>query len=195
LAKVIFQAGVFFNRPLYPASVSTVIQVYDAETDVLVPLWTDREGTDALANPHNISSEGFIKFYANPGRYNIVATNGTNSRTWPDVILNEDSFSAAEATTSYTLSDANSNQWMELTGSNNINITLPNESDIDLGGEFVHIITNMSSGTVQFVEAEGVTAIPPAGGSLIFPQNGTVGVKKLLSAPNAYIVFGVTVNV
>lgn len=87
MAKFIFQAGVFFKRPLYPANTSTVITVYDAETGSIAPVWNDRAGADPRANPGAIWQEGQIKIYLNAGRYNIVASNGSDSKTWNDVII------------------------------------------------------------------------------------------------------------
>lgn len=87
MAKFIFQAGVFFKRPLYPANTSTVVTVYDAETGSIAPIWNDRAGADPRANPGAIWQEGQIKFYANAGRYNIVASNGSDSKVWEDVII------------------------------------------------------------------------------------------------------------
>lgn len=87
MAKFIFQAGVFFKRPLYPANTSTVVTVYNAETGTIAPIWNDRAGADPRANPGAIWQEGQIKFYIDPGRYNIVASNGSDSKTWNDVII------------------------------------------------------------------------------------------------------------
>lgn len=77
----------FFKRPLYPANTSTVVTVYDAETGSIAPIWNDRAGADPRSNPGAIWQEGQIKFYANAGRYNIVASNGPDSKVWEDVII------------------------------------------------------------------------------------------------------------
>lgn len=87
MAKFIFQAGVFFNAPLYAATVSTSVSVYDATTSSLAQIWNDRDGLDSKANPFTLTSAGKIEFYANAGRYNIVATNGGQSAQWDDVII------------------------------------------------------------------------------------------------------------
>lgn len=89
--KGVFNASVFMGRPLYPADITTVVSVYNAETDELVPtLWLDRDGTDELANPHPLSEDGVILFYVDPGRYNIVVEKGTMLyREWPDVIISD----------------------------------------------------------------------------------------------------------
>lgn len=88
MAKFIFQAGVFFGSPLFPGDTSTQITVYDAETDLPVEtLWEDEDGIVELSNPFNIAEEGHFFFYANDGKYNVVATMGVLSRAWSDVIL------------------------------------------------------------------------------------------------------------
>lgn len=89
--KGVFNASVFMGRPLYPADITTVVSVYNAETDELVPtLWLDRDGTDELVNPHPLAEDGVILFYADPGRYNIVVEKGTMLyREWPDVIISD----------------------------------------------------------------------------------------------------------
>lgn len=89
--KGAFNASVFMGRPLYPADITTVVSVYNAETDALVPtLWLDRDGSQELANPHPLAEDGVILFYVDPGRYNITVEKGTNLyREWPDVIISD----------------------------------------------------------------------------------------------------------
>lgn len=91
MAKGSFNASVFIGRPLYPADITTTVSVYNAETDELVPtLWLDREGIETLSNPHPLPEDGVILFYADPGRYNIVAEKGTMLyREWPDEIISD----------------------------------------------------------------------------------------------------------
>jgi hypothetical protein len=91
MAKGVFNASVFTGRPLYPSSVSTLVTVYDADTGLPVPtLWLDRDGAEELSNPHALSEEGVILFYANPGRYNIEVSLGVSLlREWPDVIISD----------------------------------------------------------------------------------------------------------
>lgn len=87
MAKFIFNAGVVAGSPLYAASTATMIDVIDRATGNRASLWADRSGTTILANPFPMQSSGQFFFYADAGRYQITATNGTNVRVWEDVIL------------------------------------------------------------------------------------------------------------
>lgn len=101
-------------------------------------------------------------------------------------------FSVDDTDASYTLSNTNFNQWMDLTGSGTIDITCPPESSVDLGAKFNHVVSNYSSGTVTIVAGSGVTVRPPTGGTLVIPQYATVGIKKASYAADTYIVYGPT---
>lgn len=96
MAKGSFNASVFIGRPLYPANVDTLVTVYDAETGDPVPtLWLDRDGVEELSNPHGLSEDGVILFYANPGRYHVEASRPGYAREWPDVIISDAATSGA----------------------------------------------------------------------------------------------------
>lgn len=225
MAKLIWQGIVLIGTPTYPGDTATTVQVYDVSTGspVTAQLWSDRAGSVTKANPFTISEAGVIKFYANAGRYRIVVTNGSYSRTLEDVVIVDpdaagggtvDTIVAgdgiavdstdtatpvvsselltANTATSYTLAASNKWQWMDLTGSSAINITCPPESSADLGDDFVHVISNFSTGTVTIVAGSGVTVVAPPGGTLIVPQNATLGIKKASHTTDTYIVFGVT---
>lgn len=89
MAKYVWNASVFNGAPLYAATISTTVYVYNAAVDppALVQIWNDIDGNDSKANPFTISAPGKIQFYANEGRYNIVVENGGESDTWEDVLI------------------------------------------------------------------------------------------------------------
>ena len=102
-------------------------------------------------------------------------------------------FTAQSSTLGYTLGSVNKSQWMDIYGTNsNVVVTCPNESTIDLGPQFVHMITNYTIHPVTINAESGVTLEAPAGGSLVIPQYATAGIKKAHWSPNTYIVFGST---
>lgn len=84
MAKIVFNAGVAIGDPLSPAPTTTTITVVDAETGMNAPIWSDRAGVSTLTNPLNIVNTGVIKFYTDAGRFNITATSGASSISWPD---------------------------------------------------------------------------------------------------------------
>jgi hypothetical protein len=58
------------------------VEVRDALTGVLVQLYEDIDGEDALGNPFDADEEGFARFYVRTGRYRITATYDSDSRVW-----------------------------------------------------------------------------------------------------------------
>jgi len=59
----------------------------------LSTLWLDRAGTISAGNPLNADSDGRVKFYVSPGRYNIAVT--SPSVSYPDVIIGGDAENTA----------------------------------------------------------------------------------------------------
>lgn len=224
MAKLVFNAGVFKDSPLFAASTATQISVLDRADDTLASLWSDRDGLVVKSNPFFISSAGKIEFYADPGRYRVTAQNGGFTQIWEDVLLIDpnsaggggtvdsvvagagvvvddsdtanpivgSNFTAGSASSSYTLGALQDNQWLDLDGATAIDITCPPESSVDLGDEFVHVVSNYGTGAVSIVAGAGVTVRPPPGGTLVIPQYATAGIKKAAFAANTYIVFGLT---
>ena len=96
MAKIVFQAAVFTGVPVVPASAT--ISVIDKSTDGYAQIWADYDGAATLPNPYNMTTNGLVRFYTNPGRYDITATVGGNSQTWYDVVqLDELSGSGLDA--------------------------------------------------------------------------------------------------
>jgi hypothetical protein len=63
------------------------VEVRDATTLELVPIYSDRDGIQQRANPFR-SRAGFAQFWvAAAGRYQITAIDGTDERVWEDVRL------------------------------------------------------------------------------------------------------------
>lgn len=59
----------------------------------LAQLYTSREGGTSLGNPYSVGGDGKIKFYANPGRYNIAVARpagGSVFAVFEDVLLVND---------------------------------------------------------------------------------------------------------
>jgi hypothetical protein len=63
------------------------VEVRDALTLALVPIYSDRDGIQQRANPFR-SRAGFAQFWVTEaGRYHITAVDGTDERVWEDVRL------------------------------------------------------------------------------------------------------------
>jgi hypothetical protein len=60
------------------------ITVRDQVTSSLVQVYEDYDGTTPLGNPCAADAEGFIRFYADSGRYQITAELGGVERVWED---------------------------------------------------------------------------------------------------------------
>lgn len=85
--KFIFQAGAFTGAPLYPSEVDTLVTVTDSETGLTVDLWEARDGLVEMSNPFPLTEEGVIRFYTDPGRYDITIEKAGEEETWPDVVI------------------------------------------------------------------------------------------------------------
>jgi hypothetical protein len=191
MAKGVFNASVFTGRPLYPSSVSTLVTVYDADTGLPVPtLWLDRDGVSELSNPHALSEEGVILFYADPGRYNIKVSLGLSLvREWPDVIISDAATSGGggggtwgsltgtitaqsdlvtyidyepvtETTTARTLALTDAHKFIYCTNAAGCAITVPPQSAVT----WMANTTLLGVGSLDnctFVEGLGVTIIKP----------------------------------
>jgi hypothetical protein len=72
------------------------VRVTDADTNALVTIKPNRDGSGTLANPFTADADGFAQFYVAAGRYDIRVTQAGDVRTWSDVVLLADA--ATEAT-------------------------------------------------------------------------------------------------
>jgi hypothetical protein len=180
MAKAAFNNGVFFGSPALPGDSSTVITVTNVSggSDTL---WEDRDGVTEMDNPFNLTSNGNILFYADPGRYEITASRGSQSHTWYDFVL-VDGASAGGGefkgettlrTTSYTLSPELHGVIRETSG--DLVVTVPAESTLDLSltedRAFSHTINHRGGGTVT-ISAGTVDVV------LVPPYNGVASVSN-----------------
>jgi hypothetical protein len=63
------------------------ISVRRAEDGVLAEIFDDREGNLQKSNPFDADSDGFAKFYALPGLYDVSAVDSGLEREWVDELL------------------------------------------------------------------------------------------------------------
>ena len=189
MSKVAFNAGVFFGSPLYPATTSCSIAVTEAESGLAATLYSSRAGA-GQSNPFNISSAGIIEFYADPGRYSVVATVGANSQTWSDVILAHSSIEPLEKTASYTITAADHDLMIVVTGASAVNLTIPAEATEELNTGFIVHVTHMGTGVLTIVEDTGVTVNLPAAGTLVIPSGGTVSIYYPKLTTDLWKMFG-----
>lgn len=89
MPKAAFNASVFYGSPLQPGDELTEVTVTNLSGGSN-DLWADRNGLSTKSNPFFIDETGIILFYADPGRYTIVATREGESTSWENVILMDD---------------------------------------------------------------------------------------------------------
>lgn len=65
------------------------VAVRNETTGDLVPIFADREGSTAKANPFLADSEGFATFYVETGEYQVTATTPAGSITWSHVAIGD----------------------------------------------------------------------------------------------------------
>lgn len=178
----------------------TAVQTLTAAGKLPAPVWLNGTYSVTVDDSMGVQvfADAYVSFESGSGGGGtvdaVVAGAGVEvNSTDPANPIVGSNFDSSSATASYTLAAINDNQWMDLSGSATIDITCPPESDIDLGDEFVHVISNYGDGVVTVVAGVGVTVRPPPGGTLVIPQYSTVGIKKASFAANTYIVFGPTV--
>ncbi len=192
--KTVWNAGVFINSPLYPADTSTSILVEDAKDDSVSTIYSDRDGA-AKANPFTISEAGKIEFYADPGRYNITATSGAETVTWEDEIIKPQSILTEEKTSSFQVAADDLDVMFVITGSNNVNITVPAEATDTLDKDFIFHVRHDGTGILTIVEDTGVTVVPQADGTLVIPINGTASCNYPKTTLDRWILYGQLVNI
>lgn len=73
------------------------VRVMDADTNSLVTIKPNRDGSGTLANPFTADADGFAQFYAAPGRYDVRVTQAGDVRTWENVVLLADAAVEAAA--------------------------------------------------------------------------------------------------
>lgn len=97
---------------------------------------------------------------------------------------------AAHAGTTYTVLAADVSIYRRMTASTTKTVTVGPESGQALPANYEQHFDNDGAGAMTFVAGSGVTIKPPAGGSLIVPQNGVVTLKRL--ATNVFRLVGIT---
>lgn len=180
--KVAWNAGVFYDAPLYAGSSSTSISVVEAGTSTLITLYSDADGT-SLSNPFNISVAGKVQFYADAGRYDITATLGSDTITWEDEELFSPALDEIQITSNTTIGPEHFRKFLVITGANNINLTVPKEATDDLEDGFFCEGIHRGTGTLTIVPEETgpdvPTITPSSGATLEVEVDGVFGLGKL----------------
>lgn len=190
--KTNWSGGVFINSPLYPADTSTSVTVKKSIDDSFATIYSDRDGA-AKSNPFNISTAGQIDFYADPGRYDITATNGSDSTTWSNVLIKPQSVVTQEKTADFQVAADDLDVMFVITGSGNVNITVPSEATDALDQDFIFHVRHDGTGTVTIVQDTGVVVVPQVGGTLVIPANGTASCNYPRTTINRWMLFGLLV--
>lgn len=145
-------------------------------------------------NGYNILNVGNLETGGVGNTYSIVAGIGIEiDDSDPENLVISSDFNMTTIANSYTLTEAERNQWKNVKTISDETVTCP-LNDPGVGYDFVHFIHHLegSSGTLTVVleddEIQSLT-VPP-GGSSVIPPGGTVGVAKI--STNAFVVFGIT---
>jgi len=93
--------------------------------------------------------------------------------------------------TSGNLSPANVGKYQRWTNGSAKTLTVQPESTTAQPGDGEWHIRNAGATDLEIAEGSGVTVNPPAGGTLLIPEGGTVTLKKV--ATDEFDLFGVTV--
>lgn len=99
----------------------------------------------------------------------------------------------ADTSASYTLSSGIRDEFKQLTGSGTIDITIPQDSTLDLPIGYTHLVRpkNGFTGTATWVKEDaGTTVEAPAGGTLIMVPGGACAATKI--GADEWIIYGVT---
>ena len=197
MANYRFYRSVFSGSPLFAAGLSTQVTVLNLDTLALASIFTDEAGTTPKSNPFNISEVGKFDFWVAAGNYRVTAVAGGDSDPWEGRIgpysgdvgqvdsivggngLFVDDSDAANpvatprariytASASYALNSTNENEIKVITGGGLVNVTIPEDSTIDLPVGFCHIIRPDSTASAQWVAESGAVSISaPASMSLV----------------------------
>lgn len=125
------------------------VEVRNANTNSLVPLFSNRAGSAGLTNPFQADSNGFARFYAAAGVYRIRAFQGGLERVWADVLVGVPLEAIVEATG--PLFNA---QQQQLT-------TLEGEVDA-LGNDLSELIANSRPAAAYTVGSDGTSSTKPS---------------------------------
>jgi hypothetical protein len=75
-----------FNRSIVDDSGNVIpsasLEIRLDSDSSLASIYSNADGSTALTNPFNATSDGFAQFYAAKGRYSIEASNGVSTTTW-----------------------------------------------------------------------------------------------------------------
>lgn len=129
------------GRPVPGASIT----VYNAGTSTPATIYLSNGGA-ATANPLTADSTGMFYFYAADGRYDIVITSGTSTKTISDILLEDPSDASPVNVSSLTATTATITT---LNGSTPVNTsTLAASSGSSLIG-FINSLTGSIAATIQ----------------------------------------------
>lgn len=87
MAKNVIQSTILSINGGVSVAPGASIEIRNAVSGLLVPLWLDRDGTQPTSNPFTADSNGFFRVYADAGRYHITASKDGQSQEWRDVLL------------------------------------------------------------------------------------------------------------
>jgi hypothetical protein len=124
------------------------MEVRSANTNSLVPLFSNRAGTAGLTNPFQADPDGFARFYVPAGVYRIRAFSAGLERVWADVLVGVPLEAVIEAT-----GPLFSSQQQQLTN-------LAGEVD-ELGDDLSELLANSRPAVAYTVGSDGTSGTKP----------------------------------
>lgn len=181
-----------FNAPLYPGDQNVQVEITklngpDAGTAVIY----STAGGAEMGNPFFLTGDGKMRFFAKRGEYKLTAARGQFYATIDSILLGPIAREKTNKTSSYSLTEDDDYTWVETTGSNDINITIPAEGTLDLGDDFDMCGTHYGTGALTFTAPSGGTLVYPEVFANGVPQYGTWGLtRSKFAGPDIWVLFG-----
>ena len=192
MPKIVFNAGVVVGDPLSPSPTSTTITVIDKETGLPAELWSNSSGSSTLGNPYTIANPGIIKFYTDDGLFDITATSGAFSITWPDVLQKHlDPPEVLETTAARTLVRKDRRKFIKCTNAAGCAITIPPQSSVAWPND-VEITGVGTLENCTFLEGLGVSIVKPEGRLLECYKGAPWALRRL--SLNSWLLTGYLVE-
>lgn len=84
--KSAIQSHVIQGTSTLSIAAGASVEIRNSSDGLLAQLWIDRDGITGETNPFTTDAEGFFRVFADPGVYDIIASDGVDIRRWNFVV-------------------------------------------------------------------------------------------------------------